>query len=556
MRFLPYQKRWILDESVIKVYEKSRRIGITYATSYRAARKCLRSGRKNSSFRQWVSSRDDLTAGQFITDYVANWAREANRIAREAAAGKQVFELRDPDTGEVYETLDRKGAEEYAEGWKDCVGLDGKNLELVDEKTGINAHVVKFRNGARIYSLSSNPKAFAGKGGDVLIDEFDLHDNQQVMYDMAFPCTIQGDQLEIVSAYDPEGSEQTPFAVLCRDCKNGLHPEISFHSTTLTEAVEDGYVEMINELRSAKGRPTQSREDFISSIRKGCRTLDSFNSQFMCIPNKASGEQMIAPELLSAAQKKLDVLYVHCEGMSQLENRRDFFEPEFWADVFGNGNYALGWDIAATRDMSCIWVNRLLDSDVPGKPLHRLFILVTMHGCDRLTRQREVVEAMFRSTYNLVGAGDKGGLGWSECTELELKYRAGENRTRFAAVNFSASKLTLGTTMQGAYEQGRQEIAIDYPEIAADIAGIKKGRTPVSGKLTFTESENSLLPCSHCDLGWSGGLAIYAGETLRSSGPCRLEPCAALSEPQIKQNNFNNPDRKTHYEVSETVWPV
>ena len=133
--FLPYQQRWIVDDSPLKIYEKSRRVGITYATSYRANRKCLREP-QGSSFVQWVSSRDDLTAKEFITDYVAKWAKESNAIAR---------------------------------------GLDGSNVEVVDEKHGITAYVVRYNNGARICSLSSNPLAFAGKGGDILLDEMDLH---------------------------------------------------------------------------------------------------------------------------------------------------------------------------------------------------------------------------------------------------------------------------------------------------------------------------------------------------------------------------------------------
>jgi len=70
--FLPYQQRWILDEAPMKLAEKSRRVGFTYATSYRAVQKCLRRPR---GFTQWVSSRDLLTAKEFVTDYVAKWAR-------------------------------------------------------------------------------------------------------------------------------------------------------------------------------------------------------------------------------------------------------------------------------------------------------------------------------------------------------------------------------------------------------------------------------------------------------------------------------------------------
>ena len=118
MKFLPYQKRWILDDSPIKLYEKTRRGGITYATSYRAVIKCLKRG---DGFTQWVASRDEVTAKEFITDYVAKWAKLANTSVR---------------------------------------GLDGTYAEIVDEKHGVSARTVKFRNGARIVSLSSNPLAF------------------------------------------------------------------------------------------------------------------------------------------------------------------------------------------------------------------------------------------------------------------------------------------------------------------------------------------------------------------------------------------------------------
>ena len=115
--FLPYQQRWITDESPLKLYEKSRRIGITYATSYRAVRKCLRE-KKGSSFVQWVSSRDALTAKEFVTDYVAMWCREANAVAK---------------------------------------GLQGEDVEVVDETHGITAFVGMISAPRRRKSLKNRP---------------------------------------------------------------------------------------------------------------------------------------------------------------------------------------------------------------------------------------------------------------------------------------------------------------------------------------------------------------------------------------------------------------
>ena len=76
--FLPYQLAWINDDAPMKFYPKSRRIGITYGTSYRSHSKCM----KRKGFTQWVTSRDEFTAKEFITDYVALWARASNAVAK------------------------------------------------------------------------------------------------------------------------------------------------------------------------------------------------------------------------------------------------------------------------------------------------------------------------------------------------------------------------------------------------------------------------------------------------------------------------------------------
>ena len=167
--FLPYQRAWILDDSPMKFYEKSRRIGITYATSFRVNDKCLR--RRN--FTQWVTSRDELTAHEFITDYIAKWAKASNAV---------------------------------------CRGLLGDDLQVIDPERGIRAFVATYEaTGSRVVSLSSTPEAFAGKGGDVLIDEADLHKDSGRVIDMALPCTTWGlfVRRRYVSSISPGRTDRT-----------------------------------------------------------------------------------------------------------------------------------------------------------------------------------------------------------------------------------------------------------------------------------------------------------------------------------------------------------
>jgi len=470
--FLPYQQRWITDESPLKLYEKSRRIGITYATSYRAVRKCLRE-KKGSSFVQWVSSRDALTAKEFVTDYVAMWCREANAVAK---------------------------------------GLQGEDVEVVDEARGITAFVVRFLNGSRICSLSSNPLAFAGKGGDVLLDEMDLHEDQATLYAMAYPCITWGGQLEIVSAYDSDGSENTEFARLCKEAKEDNPKGFSFHRTTLDDAIAEGFVEKVNEAKTAKGRPVQTREEFREQIRRGCISRDAFESQYMCIPNQARGQQLIEPADLLRATVRLDVLRRHFE--SDLSDRSDLADGHFWRGFFAGRRHAFGYDIGRTGDLTSIWVNRI-SGETAG-----LAALITMRGI-RFETQKSVVRALLDA--GGVGCGDKTGLGMAVCEDLEEHYAG-----TFLGVNFASSKIQLGTLLQSAFEAGKQQIPLDMPEVKTDLAAIKK-ETTGAGRLLFTEGRNELLPASHCDIAWSAALALFAAAEL-AGGPCRFEPAGKTDD--------------------------
>ena len=115
--FLPFQSKWITDESRIKLMEKSRQIGISWSTAYGADERAAAQGARHD---EWVSSRDDIQARLFIEDCKL-WASVMNRAAK--------------DLGEV----------------------------VMDAEKRISAYVLQFASGRRIHSMSSNPDAQAGK---------------------------------------------------------------------------------------------------------------------------------------------------------------------------------------------------------------------------------------------------------------------------------------------------------------------------------------------------------------------------------------------------------
>src|SRR5580765_1613211 len=68
--FLPYQRRWLDDESPLKIIEKSRQIGMTYVDAYDSVIKA--SSRKAADV--YVSSRDLVTTRLYLEQCVF-WAR-------------------------------------------------------------------------------------------------------------------------------------------------------------------------------------------------------------------------------------------------------------------------------------------------------------------------------------------------------------------------------------------------------------------------------------------------------------------------------------------------
>ena len=136
--FLPFQEAWIRDRSRIKLIEKSRQIGLSWSTAYDIVRE---HAKDTARLDAWVSSRDDIQARLFLED-----CKKFSEILHTAA-----------------EDL---GAEIL---WTD------------DKKNAITSYVLRFANGLRIHSMSSNPDAQAGKRGTRLLDEFALHKESRTL---------------------------------------------------------------------------------------------------------------------------------------------------------------------------------------------------------------------------------------------------------------------------------------------------------------------------------------------------------------------------------------
>ena len=435
--FLPYQEAWINDDSPLKVAEKSRRVGFTYASSYRMFQKCMRRGK---GFTQWVSSRDRLTAQELIRDYIAMWCKLANVAAQ---------------------------------------GLTGEDIQVIDTEKDITAFVCTFPNGARIVSLSSTPEAFAGKGGDVFLDEVDLHRDSGALIDMAYPCIMWGNQLEMVSAYRVDGSKDTPFARLVAEAKKDNPQHASLHRVTIHDAVAQGLVEKIN----AKSGRSQTREEFLQQTRAGCRTLAAWESQFECKVQDAGGK-LLPTKILAPCE-------MSAEEIAAIERR------------FPNASRFAGYDIARRRHASA-W-SEWLQVGVT----YFLVCRETFHDME-FEAQRKFIEAKMCRAERRISrlAMDATGLGM-ETAEWAAKKWPG----RVDPVNFESHRRhELCMMFQDWFNTANARIPAEAVLREDYQTPVLKTAANGNVRVSVPEFENDEGETSHCDEFMAGVLARSAAD--------------------------------------------
>lgn len=235
--FLPFQSKWIKDDSRLKLMEKSRQIGLSWASAYAGVERTAAQGAR---FDQWVSSRDDLQARLFIED-CKMWAGLMNMAAK--------------DLGE----------------------------QVINDKDRLTAYVLQFDSGKRIHSMSSNPDAQAGKRGGRILDEFALHPDPRKLWAIAYPGITWGGSMELISTH--RGS-QNFFNQLVREVREHGNPKgISLHRITLRDALDQGFLYKLQQMLPADdARQAMDEAAYFDFVRSGCADEESFQQEYLCNP--------------------------------------------------------------------------------------------------------------------------------------------------------------------------------------------------------------------------------------------------------------------------------
>ncbi|MFT3989957.1 MAG: terminase family protein [Luteolibacter sp.] len=293
--FLPDQSKWVRDNSRLKLMEKARQIGISWATGYRSVREVAKQGRR---YDIWVSSRDEGQAALFLQD-CKQWAELLQPGAKDL--GERVYE-------------------------------DGKGKPF-------KAFEMQFANGRQIHSMSSNPDAQAGKRGTRVLDEFALHPNPRKLYSIAYPGTTWGGGMEIISTHR---GNLNFFAELVREIKEGGNPKkISLHTVTLQDALDQGFLYKLQK-RLLESDPDDDRiqmdeAEYFDMVRRECPDEETFLQEYMCVPADDK-TAFLEWDLIAAAE---------------------YSPEEIWDKIALHdcvGDLYIGVDVGRRHDLTVIWI--------------------------------------------------------------------------------------------------------------------------------------------------------------------------------------------------------
>lgn len=313
---LPYQQHWVADPADVALWEKSRRIGASWATASDAV---LTAAPTDGMDALYIGYSEDMTR-EFIDD-CAMWARAFNRAA--GAMQEVMFDDTDED-GDIRQ---------------------------------IKAFRIDFASGFKILALSSRPRSIRGKQGLVIIDEAAFHDDLPGLMKAALAMLIWGGRVRILSSHN---GEDNPFNLLLKDCRAGKLP-YSVHSTTFSEALAAGLFERVK-LVMGERLKEKTRAEWEARVRENYGS--DAPEELDCIPRMGSGVYIPRMLVERCMEDGIPVLH-YAKPPEWVHDNNRKTEAEAWiADTLkpvtdGIPTFSrtvLGQDFGRSGDLSVIWV--------------------------------------------------------------------------------------------------------------------------------------------------------------------------------------------------------
>ena len=311
---LPYQKYWLEDDSELKIAEKSRRTGLTWAEAADATLTAAKSQTADGSDHMYIGSGKEM-AREFI-DAVSMWAKAFNKAA--SKIDEEVIKDGDKD---------------------------------------ITVFRIDFASGHKVQALSSNPSNVRGRQGNVTIDEAGFQDQFAEVIKAVGALTMWGSKIRIISTHNGVENLFNEFITESRAGKK----DYSVHTLTLDDACFDGLYKRICQLQHIEW--SQEREDkWKAGLLKATATEEDALEEYYCVPKSGSGVYLPRSYRERAAVLENNVVqFVGSTVFNGLPEHLRELEMKEWLDLNvkplldvlpKNLRHCLGEDFARSGDLT------------------------------------------------------------------------------------------------------------------------------------------------------------------------------------------------------------
>lgn len=239
---LPYQQRWVADQSALKVCEKGRRTGVTWAEAADAV--LIAASAKSAGGQNYYYLGTDKEMTEEFIDACAMWARAFNHAA---SAIEQDFWDEDED----------------------------------------DKHILRFTirfpgSGFKITALASVPRKLRGRQGVVCIDEGAFVDDLKELLKAALALIAWGGKVRVISTHN---RADNAFNDLVQELRAGKRRG-SVHRIPFREAVDEGLYRRIC-LRLGKDWGEEGEAAFIAEVYETYG--DAAEEELDCVPRNSAG---------------------------------------------------------------------------------------------------------------------------------------------------------------------------------------------------------------------------------------------------------------------------
>ena len=265
-----HQADWIADDSDLKLGEKGRRTGITFAEALDAT--LIAAAGTSAGGSNYFYIGDTKDKGREFIGYVAKFTKT---VAKELASIEEfLFEDQQPD----------------------------------GTTKNIAAYRVRFASGYRVEALSSRPENIRGLQGTVCIDEAAFHRDVRGVLDAVNALLIWGGKIRVISTHN---GVLNPFNELIKEARAGKIP-FTFHHIPFAKAVENGLFKRVC-LMKGEAWSQEAQDKWEAKIRGsyGVR-VSAMRQELDAIPAEQEGAALTRVQIEACMQQGIPIVRWAC----------------------------------------------------------------------------------------------------------------------------------------------------------------------------------------------------------------------------------------------------